>query len=191
MAERLTTMTSKRTGDENDKTAIINAARHDPKMFGEVYKMYVEQVYRYLFSRVGNQHEAEDLTAQTFLAAFETIKKLRQSERFTPWLFTIARNKTMDHFRYSQRSSEIGDADKIADENDSLSEIIQSEEIRALTNLVTSLPEDERELLRLRFLAEMSFREMANLLHRKEDAVKKSVYRLLARLHSRLEVTNE
>jgi RNA polymerase sigma factor (sigma-70 family) len=60
--------------------------------------------------------------------------------------------------------------------------------VTALSRLVQKLPEEERELLRLRFLAEMSFREIAYFLHRNENAVKKSVYRLLARLHSQLEI---
>jgi RNA polymerase sigma-70 factor (ECF subfamily) len=57
--------------------------------------------------------------------------------------------------------------------------------------LIQALPEEDRELLRLRFLAEMSFPEIARILHRNEEAVKKTIYRLLARLHSQLEVSNE
>jgi RNA polymerase sigma-70 factor (ECF subfamily) len=69
--------------------------------------------------------------------------------------------------------------------------VIQSEQTAVLSKLIQALPEEDRELLRLRFLAAMSFPEIAHFLHRNEEAVKKSIYRLLARLHSQLEVSNE
>ncbi len=170
---------------------MISAARQDPKAFGELYKQYVQQVFRYLYSRVGNLHEAEDITAQTFLAAFQSFDRFRQEGHFASWLFAIARNKAMDHFRQQRYPLSIDETTQIAAENDPLSVLIQSEATQALSTLIRSLPEESRELLRLRFLAEMSFPEIAHLLQRNEAAVKKSTYRLLARLHSQLEVSNE
>jgi RNA polymerase sigma-70 factor (ECF subfamily) len=69
--------------------------------------------------------------------------------------------------------------------------VIRSEEDDALTKLIDSLPEDERELIRLRYVAVLSFAEIGHLLNRREEAVKKSLYRLLARLQSQLEVPHE
>ncbi len=191
MAESKTALISKQTKHETDELKIIKTARKDPGVFGELYKLYVEQVFRYLYSRLGNVHEAEDITAQTFLAAFESFDKFRQDGHFASWLFSIARNKAMDHFRRCRNSTSIDEVGEISVENDPLHEVIQSEQAAALSRLIRALPEDERELLRLRFLAAMSFPEIAHLLHRNEEAVKKSIYRLLARLHSRLEVSNE
>jgi RNA polymerase sigma-70 factor (ECF subfamily) len=136
-------------------------------------------------------HEAEDATAQTFLAAFESFDRFRQDGHFASWLFTIARNKAMDHFRRRENTSSIDDVDDIPVENDPLYGVIQSEQTLALSRLIQALPKEDRELLRLRFLANMSFPEIAHFFHRNEDAVKKSIYRLLARLHSQLEVSNE
>jgi RNA polymerase sigma-70 factor (ECF subfamily) len=191
MAESSTALTSKQINRESDELRIIRAARKDPRAFGDLYKLYVEQVFRYLFSRLGNVHEAEDVTAQTFLAAFESFDKFRQDGHFAPWLFTIARNKAMDHFRQWKNSASIDEADEFPKEYDPLVGLIQSEQAAALSKLIQVLPEEERELLRLRFLAAMSFPEIAHFLHRNEEAVKKSIYRLLARLHSQLEVSNE
>jgi RNA polymerase sigma-70 factor (ECF subfamily) len=191
MVESCNTLTPKKIKDESDELGIIQAARQDSKQFGELYRHYVEQVYRYLYSRIGNVHEAEDLTAQTFLAAFESFERFRQDGHFASWLFTIAHNKAMDHFRQRKNTSSIDDVKDIPVENDPLNGLIQSEQTAALSRLIRALPEEERELLRLRFLADMSFPEIARFLHRNEDAVKKSIYRLLARLHSQLEVPNE
>lgn len=191
MAENCPVFTSEKVERESDVLRIIQAARQDPKQFGKLYRCYVEQVYRYLYSRIGNVHEAEDLTAQTFLAAFEAFDKLRQDEHFASWLFSIARHKAMDHFRQRKNTSSIEDVRDIPVENDPLNGLIHSEKTAALSKLIRALPEEERELLRLRFLADMSFPEIARFLHRNEGAVKKSTYRLLARLHSQLEVPNE
>ena len=191
MAESSIELTSEKIDRMTDEIRIIKAARQDPKVFGELYKLYVEQVFGYLYSRIGNLHEAEDVTAQTFLAAFESFDKFRQEGHFASWLFGIARNKAMDHFRKRKNTTSIDEVYDIPVENDPLYGVIQSEQTAALSKLIQALPEEDRDLLRLRFLADMSFPEIAYLLHRNEEAVKKTTYRLLARLHSQLEVSNE
>jgi RNA polymerase sigma-70 factor, ECF subfamily len=191
MAESSIVLTSEKINHESDELKKIRAAKQDSKAFGDLYKLYVEQVFRYLYSRIGNVHEAEDITAQTFLVAFESFDRFRQEEHFASWLFTIARNKAMDHFRQRKNTSSIDEIDDIPVENDPLYGVIQSEQTAALSKLIQALPEEDRELLRLRFLAEMSFPEISHILHRNEEAVKKLTYRLLARLHSQLEVSNE
>ncbi len=191
MAESNIVLTSEKINRESDELKLIKAARQDPKVFGELYLLYVEQVFRYLYSRIGYVHDAEDITAQTFLIAFESFDRFRQEEHFASWLFAIARNKAMDHFRKRKNTTSIDEVDDIPVENDPLYGVIQSEQTAALSKLIQALPEEDRDLLRLRFLAEMSFPEIAYLLHRNEEAVKKSIYRLLARLHSQLEVSND
>jgi len=191
MADSSIMLISEKVTRESDELRIIKAAREDPKAFGELYKLYVEPVFRYLYSRVGNVHEAEDITAQAFLVAFESFDRFREDRHFASWLFTIARNKAMDHFRQRKNLSTIDEAANIPVENDPLYGVIQSEQMEALSKLIKALPEEDRELLRLRFLAALSFPEIADFLHRNEGAVKKSIYRLLARLHSQLEVSNE
>jgi len=191
MAETNIVLTSEKINRESDELRIIKAARQDPKAFGELYQLYVKQVFRYLYSRIGNVHEAEDTTAQTFLVAFESFGRFRQDGHFASWLFTIARNKAMDHFRQRKNTASIDEVADIPVDNDPLYGVIQSEQTAALSKLIHALPEEDRELLRLRYLAAMSFPEIAHFLHRNEEAVKKSMYRLLARLHSQLEVSNE
>jgi RNA polymerase sigma-70 factor (ECF subfamily) len=191
MADSSIVLTSEKVRHESKELQIIKTARNDPKVFGELYKLYVKQVFRYLYSRVGNMHDAEDITAETFLVAFEAFEKFRQDTHFASWLFTIARNKAMDHFRQQKNISFIDEMMDIPVENDPLSSVTQSEQSAALSKLMKKLPEEELELLRLRFLAEMSFPEIGHFLHRNEEAVKKSIYRLLARLHNQLESTHE
>ncbi|NCB32254.1 MAG: sigma-70 family RNA polymerase sigma factor, partial [Clostridia bacterium] len=74
-------------------------AKNDPAAFAGLYDYFVQPVYRYIRSRVETNAEAEDLTSQTFIAAFEGLRSYRERGYFSAWLFRIARSKLMDHFR--------------------------------------------------------------------------------------------
>jgi RNA polymerase sigma-70 factor (ECF subfamily) len=191
MVDSNNVLTTEKVKRESDELRLIKAARQDPRAFGELYMLYVEKVFKYLYSRIGNVHMAEDTTAQTFLAAFESFDRFRHDGRFASWLFTIARNKVMDVFRQQKSTASIDEIPEIPVDADPLSEVIQSEQTADLSKLIQALPEEDREILRLRYLADMSFPEIAHFLHRNEEAIKKTTYRLLARLQSQLEVSNE
>lgn len=163
----------------------------NPKAFGKLYKLYVHRIFGYLFSKVQNVQEAEDLTAQTFLAAFESLDCLRNENYFSSWLFTIARHKAMDHFRKQKILEPLQEEMVTSKKGDPLSGAIRSEQARAVFVLIQGLPEKDQELLRLRFVAELSFPEIARIVHKNPEAVKKSTYRLLAKLKEKLEEYDE
>jgi RNA polymerase sigma-70 factor (ECF subfamily) len=187
MTEQSNTHMNSPTGE----ALLLQEARLDPNKFGELYQMYVERVYKYVYSHVGDVPAAEDITAQTFLAAYETFPRLRQDGCFAAWLFGIARNKTFDYFRRRMKTTNLQDWDSLGSGDDPAILMMQSEQAQQLAQMIKQLSEDDRELLRLRFLAQMSFAEIADLIQRKEDTVKKTVYRLLARLQSQAEASHE
>jgi RNA polymerase sigma-70 factor (ECF subfamily) len=166
--------------------ALIAAAQQEPAMFGRLYDHYVQSIYRYAYSRVGSAHEAEDITSQTFMSAYEALARYRERGQFSAWLFRIAQSKINDYFRRSRR--EVG-LDLVAEmqREDALGTLIRAEELSRIRSLISQLSEEEQELIRLRYVADLSFAEIGDLLGRREDAVKKSVYRLLARLKGQLE----
>jgi RNA polymerase sigma factor (sigma-70 family) len=167
--------------------ALVEDAKNDPTAFGELYHHYVQPVYRYLYSRVGTTHEAEDLTSQTFMAALEYLPRYRERGQFAAWLFRIARSKMMDHFRRNRVEVDLEAAERSAGGEDALLHVIQNEEISRLKFLLKKLDFEELDLIRLRYVAELTFAEIADLLGKREEAVKQSVYRLLARLKGQLE----
>lgn len=171
-----------------DEAALVSAAQRDPAEFTALYDRYFRPIYRYLYSRVGSVPDAEDLTAQTFLAALEALPNYHQRGCFSAWLFTIARNKTMDHYRH--RPAEPLDESHPDKAEDPLVLVIRSDQFEQLSHLVSRLDEDEQELIRLRCVAELSFAEIGACLGRKEDTVKKAFYRLAARLQRQLEVSH-
>jgi len=172
---------------QDDIPALIDAAREDPAAFGQLYERYVHPIYRYVYSRVESTHEAEDITSQTFMAAYEALERYRERGQFSAWLFRIARSKLNDHFRRSRREVGLEVAGEVLEREDALGTLIRAEELTRIRSVISHLDEDEQELIRLRYVADLSFAEIADLLGRREDAVKKSVYRLLARLKSQVE----
>jgi RNA polymerase sigma factor (sigma-70 family) len=175
----------------DDEAQQIAAAQRDPRQFNRLYDRYVQPVYRYLFSRLGNPQEAEDLTSQTFLKALEVFPRYRHNGHFAAWLFSIARSKLVDHWRAARNLGAAPDETLPGEFVDPLQQVIETERVQALRQLVAQLPEDDQELLRLRFTAGLSFGEVATLLGRSEDAVKKAVYRLLARIQNQMEVSHD
>ena len=172
------------------KEKMISKSGSAPVEFERIYQQHVRQVYGYLFSIVGNVQDAEDICGQTFLAVYETLHTFRGNSSIRSWIFRIARNKAMDHFRMQKRIV-TGELPELPLNHDPLKGVIRSEQAEVLAKLMKSLPEHEVELLRLRFLAQMTFADMADFLGRNEDAVKKSVYRLIDRLKKLAEGNHE
>jgi len=174
------------TGGDQE-AALIAAAQADPQAFGELYDRYAPSIYRYLLSRLGNVEEVRDVTSQTFLTAVEVFPRYRHHGYFSAWLFAIARSKYVDHLRRGRHGVEAIREDQVDPQPDPLTRVVAAERLAELKACIRDLTPEEQELLRLRYVADLSYAEMAELLGKREDAVKKSVYRLLARLQSRLE----
>lgn len=169
----------------DDEAALIASARRDPGAFGILYRRYVTRVYRYLFSHVRSEADAEDLTAQVFMAAWEGLGKYREQGNFPAWLFSIARNKVNDHFRKLRDHLSLDDAQlQLKQDWDPLDRVEMDESLRSLSALVQKLDVEQQELLRLRFAAELSYAEIAGILKKREAAVKMSIIRLLRQLRS-------
>ena len=186
------TSTSQMIKHQDDiEAGLIIEAKRDITAFDKLYDLYVQPVYRYLLSRIGNVQGAEELTAQTFLAALEGFPGYRHRGQFAAWLFSIARNKLVDYFRREQDIPRLDETVSLSTDADPLQHAIETERKGQLIALIAELPDDERELIRLRFVSELRFGEIASLMNRKEDTVKKTLYRLLARLKTQLEESHE
>ena len=178
-------------GAEED-ASLVQAARHDSAAFATLYRRYVTPIYRYLYSRVGNGADAEDLTAQVFTEALDGLHHYRERGNFAGWLFTIARHKVTDHYRRQRPNLPLNEAlDSPADGADPLIHVVQEEALRRLAVLVTQLSEEQQELLRLRFAGGLTYGEIGRIVGRSEAAIKMAVHRLLRRLEARWEDNSE
>ncbi len=173
-----------------DDTQLIEHARQNPDAFGALYRRYLTPIYRYLYRRLGNAQDAEDLTAQVFTEALEGLvaRRYREGGCFIAWLFTIARRRSVDFYR--RRPMESLD-DPPSPEPGILAAMEKGEDLQQLSRLLAQLDEDGKELLRMRFSAGLSFAEIGLVEGRSEAAVKMTIYRTLDHLREQWEVENE
>jgi len=170
---------------------LVMAAKYNPAEFRQLYLKYLKRVYRYFYFRVGSVKDAEDLTSQVFLKVYEDLPRYRDQGCFSGWLFSIAHSRAVDFYRKGHREIPLDEFDGPADAPDLLAQYARSDEIQQVLALIRGLPEDDQELIRLRFMAGLNYREIGLALNRSEDAVRKAVTRLLGRLQTRLEVQND
>jgi RNA polymerase sigma-70 factor (ECF subfamily) len=179
-------------GVEDEAVLARAAAGRDTAAFGELYRRYVDRVYRYLCSRVGEAAEAEDLTALVFTTAWESIPRYREQGNFAAWLFRIARNKVNDYYRRRRPQLSLDEINpELLVDWDPAVELERGDALRRLASLLSHLDPEQLELLRLRFAADLSFAEIASLLGRSEPAVKMALHRLLRRLQGEWEKEDE
>lgn len=175
----------------DDDSELILAAQKNPARFQALYDRWAVPVFQYFCHRTGEMAGAEDLTSQLFLAAYQALPRYQHRGHFAAWLFTIARNLAKEHYRKTGREVPLEMAQNLASPSDPAAEFSQDDEIRYLVQLVRSLPDEEQELIRLRYVANLNFADMAIVLGKREDAVKKALYRLQARLQSLLEQNHD
>jgi RNA polymerase sigma-70 factor (ECF subfamily) len=180
-----------------DEPALVRRAQTDAQAFGALYDRYVQRVYRYCYYRTNSPPDAEDLTAQIFLAALEGLPRYRQDGHFAGWLFSIARKKVADFHRRTAHATQVAldaslDASALPPIHTDLAvDVEKSQRSERLLKQIQALAEEERDLIHLRYVAELSFAEIAKAFQKNEEAVKKTLYRLLARLKQQLEADHE
>jgi RNA polymerase sigma-70 factor (ECF subfamily) len=170
----------------DEDAVVIAESKNDPAAFSALYDQYVQPVYRYFYYRTGSAPEAEDLTSQTFLSALEALPRYQHRGNFAAWLFRIARGKVIDYVRRQQKQLPLQETYP-AELPDLLAQVVYADEIAHLAALIHRLDEDEQELIRLRYTAGLPFAQIAVILDSNENTIKKSLYRVMARLQSQLE----
>jgi RNA polymerase sigma factor (sigma-70 family) len=168
--------------------SLAEAARSDPQAFGELYERYYTRVYRYVYHRLANPTEAEDVTAAVFMKALEALPSY-QSRRntFAPWLFRITRNAVIDHYRRRRIQTPIDGVEHQSDEHDPAGYVLDCERSAELGALVRHLSDDQRDVVLLRFAGDLSFAEIGAVLKKNEPAVRMLLHRGLRKLKAVLE----
>jgi RNA polymerase sigma-70 factor, ECF subfamily len=173
-------------GNREVRELVARAQRGDRSALEALYVRHVDRVFAYLVATVGNRHDAEDLTVQTFVRMLESIERFEQrSTPFEAWLFRIARNLAIDHFRASGRY-EPAEAPPEGEPQPSAEEqVLARLHRRTLLEHVRTLPRPQRQVLGLKFVLSLSNAEAAVALKKTEGAVKALQHRALDTLSRR------
>ena len=159
------------------------------RAFETFYRDHLRDVYSYAYYRVGNHHDAEDLTEQAFLQAYRHFDRARRESDgrpLRPWLIRIAHNLAANFYRDKSRKPEsaIEDADTISTTHTTESLVEGREELKSILDGVQQLPDDRREALIMRFALGMDNREIARALGRTDGATKVLLHRAIRQLET-------
>jgi RNA polymerase sigma-70 factor, ECF subfamily len=159
--------------------------------FSDLYRAHLRDVYSYSYYRIGNHHDAEDLTEQTFLQAYRHFARASAESNgrpLRPWLIRIAHNLAANYHRDRSRrpQTHLEDAAVISAPHGTEQIVEDREEVRAVLAGVAGLPADRREALIMRFAIGMDNREIARALGRSEGATKVLIHRAIKQLEERL-----
>ncbi len=155
--------------------------------FTDLYRAHLRDVYSYSYYRVGNHHDAEDLTTQTFLQAYRHFERAQRESRgrpLRPWLIRIAHNLAANHFRDRSRKPQTNlDDTAILSATHTTEDLVEGrDELKRILEGVQQLPGDRREALIMRFALGMDNREIARALGRTDGATKVLIHRAIKQL---------
>jgi RNA polymerase sigma-70 factor, ECF subfamily len=191
MAEEATTAaaTPARESTAEVRKLVERAQQGHREALEELYLIHFDRIYSYLHMSVGNRHDAEDLTTQTFLKMLESIKRFRwQSSPFSAWLFRIAHNLAMDHFRATRRWQPEQDVPEPAGETEPSAEAaaLQSIGRQSMLQLIEDLSHEQQQVLTLKFVFNLPNAEVATILDKTEGAIKSLQHRALVSLQKQI-----
>jgi RNA polymerase sigma-70 factor (ECF subfamily) len=160
--------------------------------FTELYRNHLRDVYSYAYYRIGNHHDAEDITEQTFLQAyrhFERAQRESDGRPLRPWLIRIAHNLAANYYRDRARKPQtnLEDAGVLASFHETSDLVEGREEVHQVLAGVAKLPEDRRDALIMRFALDMDNREIARALGRTDGATKVLIHRAIRQLEEQLD----
>jgi RNA polymerase sigma-70 factor (ECF subfamily) len=172
--------------ETSDSQLIVRAASGDTAAFGRLYERHLDAIYRYIYFRVSNARDAEDLTEQVFLKAWQALPDYeQQGTPFTSWLYRIAHNAVIDHYR-RRDVREAVDPEEIFNwggtEASSLEWVIAAEETERLADAIGQLPEEQQQVIILRFIEGLDHAAVADILEKSNGACRMIQYRALTTL---------
>ncbi len=172
-------------GQDEDAVLAVRARGGDAGAFGLLYDRHVEAIFRYVYYRVRNDAEAEDLTSEVFMRALRAIPRYEPRQAFLAWLYRIARNAVIDRARRGGRQVSFEDAlqhpsvDKIVEPDSEILARSDSDSLRSALNHLTPL---QQEVIVLRFLEGFSTQEIARIVGKREGTIRGIQFRAMGAL---------
>ena len=190
MSSDPTEESARRVSTDHVRSLVDRAQKGDRAALEELYLIHVDRIYSYLHMTVGNRHDAEDLTTQTFLKMLESIGRFRwQAAPFSAWLFRIAHNLSMDHFRAHRRWQPYEEVPEPhgSEEPSAELEAMQSIGRQSMLELIDTLSHEQQQVLTLKFVFNFANADVAKILDKTEGAIKSLQHRALASLQKQVQ----
>jgi RNA polymerase sigma-70 factor (ECF subfamily) len=172
----------------SDEQLIENYRAGDQAAFGVLYDRYVEKIYRFVYYKTFDKEITEDLTSSTFFKALNKIDTLDLSRgTFSSWLYRIARNTIIDHYRSPERATQdIEDIFDLAEDNRTVEELDANAALKTVSTYLKTLTPIQREIVTLRLWEDRSYQEIAAIVGGTEGSVKMAFSRTIRKLREDL-----
>jgi RNA polymerase sigma-70 factor (ECF subfamily) len=175
---------------DSEENIIKNAVRGDTHAFGLLYDHYQPAIYRFVVVKVGRREDAEDITHQVFVSAWQNMKQYRhRGHPFSSWLYRIARNQVIDHYRARKDivSLEVIEIDQLGISfSSSQSDLSLKLDLEKVMSAIRNLKQEYQDVVILRFIEELSLKETARAMKKTEGAVKLMQHRAIGELKKML-----
>lgn len=172
---------------QSTETLIQQAISGDSAAFGQLYDQYFEKIYRFVYYRVNHRETAEDLVAEVFIKAYDKLSEIRGTKAFNGWLYQIARNLIIDHYRSKKISVDIYELENVLTYDDNLFDKanFSFQQTIFLANL-QKLTSDQQIVIKLKFIDDLDNSEIAALLGKSEGAIRVIQHRAINELKNLL-----
>ena len=170
------------------KPLIEKAASGDELAFGQIYDLYFDKIYRFVFFRVNHRETAEDLVSDTFIRAWNKITEVKKLDSFNGWIYQIARNLVIDHYRSSKIVVDIETLENVLEYEDN---VIDQTDLGFsklhFLKAVKELSEDQQIIIKLKFIDELENGEIAQILEKPEGTIRVIQHRAITELKNILD----
>ena len=180
---------------KNEEKIIQKAIRGESSAFGLLYDKYHKRIYRFVYLKVSHREEAEDLTHQVFLKAWQNIENFTfQGFPFSSWLYQIARNQVIDHYRSKRAPTSIEEIEEIEIVTLEYEKIIDNKDsLEKIREAIPLLPQEQQDVIIMKFIEEIPTKEIAEIMEKPENAIRVLQHRAIKNLKkilTRSETTN-
>ncbi|TMF38970.1 MAG: sigma-70 family RNA polymerase sigma factor [Chloroflexi bacterium] len=168
----------------DEERDLVERAKRDPRQFGTLYDRHLQQIYRFVYSRVREQTAAEDVTSEVFMKALKAMPRYQDTGRpFAAWLYQIAVNAIADRYRTLRTAQPLDDFHDLSVAGPALEDLAaHRDEVRRIWTLVESLPHQQRTALVLKFQEDMKIEDIAVAMGKSAGAVKLLIHRGVTKL---------
>ncbi len=176
--------------DTNEINTIKLCQENEMENFTYLYNKYVEKIYKYIFFKVKNKNNTEDLVSLTFLKAIKGIKNFNcEKNYFSAWLYKIARNTVADYYRFKKETSSLDDLFDLKADMCVAEDYKTKEKKEIIKKALNKLNKKQKEVIELRVWHELSYKEIAQIVNKNEDNVKVIFSRALKNLKNEVPLT--
>ena len=173
---------------EQEIASLARAAQAgQAEAFGKLYDAFIRKLYDFIYYKTLNKEVAEDITSTVFMKAWKNIQQCN-ADSFLAWLYTIARRAVIDYYRQHRENRDIDDCWDLASEEDFIGQIDGHLKIESIKEAMRSLKNEDREIIIMRFWMDLTFKEIAQRVGKKEGAVKMALSRSLTSLRLQVPV---